>query len=652
MPSAGRFRKGGGFISKSVEERGISTPHETLNAIDFIESHRGLGIRLFPIQRLIIKCVFGVPMDYKEKRVPLYDIYRERLQSTVMESEALRIFYEEGRCNVGDWRDIPDRGYNEACILAGRRGGKLLSVDEPIPTPSGFVRNGDLKDGDEVLGEDGKTYKVLVAHPIVEEDAFRVSFDDGTFTYAHAGHLWRTYTQKERKNLSRRMPPREMPFAPPGKCGCGCGKDAPVSSRNELHRGIRKGDILRFIRGHWLHMPRFSPPIQGGIRTTEEVLATLSVKTGKGIQTNHAIPLALPVDLPDANLPLDPYCLGYWLGDGNSDCGILTCSPQDAVEVLPNFSAAGYEWHQNTKIPTRWHVLGLPLGALGVLNNKHIPHTYLWTSSHQRLALLQGLCDSDGHCETDGQVEFCNTNRGLAEGVYQLAASLGMKPFFHKNRARLYGKDCGPKYCVTWTGSLPAFRLKRKLAKLRKSHKSTQHWRYITSIQPVGKMWMRCITTSNPTGLYLFGKNFNITHNSQLVSAMAAYKLYLLLNWRSPQAYFDLVPNSHIDFTFLAQDEEGSDRLYDKLREDVNRAPFFAPFFKVGTGTWMGFITVALTVARGTSPPPSTWTPTPAPPAPCAAPAASCWPWTSSPTSAPRRAAPRTRSTPPPRRLP
>jgi len=128
MPSAGRFRRGEGFISKSVEERGISVPHETLNAVDFIESHRGLSVRLFPVQRLIIKCVFGVPMDYKEKKVPLYDVFRERLLTTVTESEALHIFHEEGRCNIGDWRDIPERGYNEACIIAGRRGGKSQLV--------------------------------------------------------------------------------------------------------------------------------------------------------------------------------------------------------------------------------------------------------------------------------------------------------------------------------------------------------------------------------------------------------------------------------------------------------------------------------------------------------------------------------------------
>ena len=129
---------------------------------------------------------------------------------------------------------------------------------------------------------------------------------------------------------------------------------------------------------------------------------------------------------------------------------------------------------------------------------------------------------------------------------------------------------------------------------------------------------VRCISVKHPSGLFLFGRNFNVTHNcnigdwrdipergfneaciiagrrggkSQVVSAIGAYKLYMLLNHRSPQEYFGLVPGSPIDFTFLAQDDEGATRLYDKLREDVNRAPFFSPYLKASSGSWLGFVT-------------------------------------------------------------
>jgi hypothetical protein len=123
MPRGERFSKRESVFGKAVEGIIESAP-KILNAIDFIESRQGLNVKLFPVQRLLTKCVFGIPMDYKMGMVPFYDVFREKLIRTVTEVEALHIFFEEGRCSVGDWRDIPERGYNEACIIAGRRGGK------------------------------------------------------------------------------------------------------------------------------------------------------------------------------------------------------------------------------------------------------------------------------------------------------------------------------------------------------------------------------------------------------------------------------------------------------------------------------------------------------------------------------------------------
>jgi len=508
-----------------VIDGAIEDASKLLNAIEFIESPQGLNIKLYPLQRLIVKCIFAVPIDFAPIKVQMWDVFRENPVRECSEEECLHILHEEGRCNVNDWRDMPERGFTEAAIFAGRRGGKMLHVDEPIPTPDGCKRNGDLEEGDAVFGEDGQVYKVKYAHPVEELEAFKVSFDDGTHVFAHGGHLWNTLTKVDRKAAK-------------------CSKHA----------------------------------IGGTTRTTEELLATLRV--GKKQETNHCIPLAKAVTCPDIDLLLDPYCLGVWLGDGNSDCGIITAAPEDADKILPYFESAGMTFYQNEKAPTRWHVLGLfsPLRQLGVLKNKHIPHQYLWASEPQRLSLLQGLMDTDG---------------SLAEGVYHLAASLGLKPYWGEGRAILNDRDCGEKYRVTWTGTLPVFRLPRKLAELPSTVNSTQKWRFITDIQPVGRMPMRCITTTNPTSLYLFGKNFNVTHNSQVVSAIGAYKLYKLLNIRSPQEYFGLIAGSHIDFTFMAQDEEGANRLYDKLREDINRAPFFNPYLKASSSSWMGFVSEA-----------------------------------------------------------
>jgi len=340
--------------------------------------------------------------------------------------------------------------------------------------------------------------------------------------------------------------------------------------------------------------------VSGGVRTTEEIRETL-LTTNKKVQVNHAVQLTQAVELPERELPLDPYCLGVWLGDGNSDCGVITATDEDGIEILSHFTAAGYQWRKSDKDDYRWHVYGLPLTKLGVLKNKHIPKNYLWASRPQRLALLEGLMDTDGSC-CRSRCDFTNTNRALAEGVYQLAASLGLKPYWGEGRAKVNGKDCGERYRVTWTSTLPVFRLQRKLARLPKKVKDTQNWRYITSVEPAEEREVRCITVDDASGLFLFGTNFNVTHNSQVVSAIGAYKLYLILNVRSPQEYFNLVGSSHIDFTFMAQDEEGANRLYEKLREDVNRAPFFNPYLKASSGSMLGFVSEADREKRDVTP--------------------------------------------------
>jgi hypothetical protein len=572
-------RKDATMIGKLVDREISSTP-ELLNAIDFIESRQGFNIKLYPIQRLIVKCIFAVPVDYKMGMVPMYDVFREKLLRVVTEEECLHILYEEGRANIGDWRDIPARGYNEACVIAGRRGGKAISVDEPIPTLNGFVRNGDIKDGDIVLSPNGTPVTVLYAHAPFQSEVYRVSFDDGTFVLVHPGHLWTTYTEEERRRLNTRLP--KTGSTAPGMCRCGCGSVAPTASRTYKARGIVKGQPFKFCCGH-----RFCIPIKGTVRTTEEIRKTLLTKRG---EANHAIPLTNPIYLPERELLVDPYVLGVWLGDGNRNDGGYAGLDR---EVGKELELKGYKVHDYNNLEHYIKNLVPSLKKLGVFRNKHIPHDYLWSSYDQRLALLQGLMDTDGSCDTTGRCAFVNTNRNLAEGVYQLAASLGLKPYWRENPGVWKGKKCKLQYRIRWTGTLSTFKIARKSNRIRQKVRGWQSWRSIVSVEPAGTKMVRCLTVSDPDGLFLFGKNFNVTHNSEVVAAIGGFKLYLLLNQKNPQEYFGLVNNSHIDFTFLAQDDSGSNRLYEKLREGVNRAPFFNPYQRASSGSSLSFITEA-----------------------------------------------------------
>jgi hypothetical protein len=96
--------------------------------IDFIESRQGLNIGLYPVQRVLTKALFGTPMDYKEGKVPVWNTMHTELLYTFTETEYLKYVYDQGRCNFGDWRDLPRNGFHTVDAFVGRRGGKSAWV--------------------------------------------------------------------------------------------------------------------------------------------------------------------------------------------------------------------------------------------------------------------------------------------------------------------------------------------------------------------------------------------------------------------------------------------------------------------------------------------------------------------------------------------
>ncbi len=234
--------------------------------------------------------------------------------------------------------------------------------------------------------------------------------------------------------------------------------------------------------------------------------------------------MALPFVAPEAKLPIDPYVLGAWLGDGAAASGSMFCSDEDGPAMAAEFAKAGIELRR-LKSPYTWYAQGLrkQLRLAGVLGEKRIPDAYLWASAKQRLALLQGLMDTDGCATKDGKQFFSNRNRNLVDGVFHLAASLGAKPrILEMTTGACVDQKTGtvyeggkPIWLVRWTSPLDAFRLERKRARLKKTTSANKRkYRYIVSVERVNDRAVRCITVSNPTELYQFGKQFGVCANT------------------------------------------------------------------------------------------------------------------------------------------
>ncbi len=344
---------------------------------------------------------------------------------------------------------------------------------------------------------------------IVVANAWRLFFDDGSEIIAHDDHLWLTYTYKERDQLTKRTPEYRAWRRKNRKSRVSGNKSKKFTESLVKRNKARVGEGVL-------------PPPTGKIRTTSEIVDTLTVRHGI---TNHAIPVTKALDLPEKDLLIDPYLLGLWLGDGHSDAGSITTMDEEVVKAVSMFYEISNVTSGNSGKANTYSFKGLvtDLRSLGVLNNKHVPEDYLWGSPAQRLALLQGLMDSDGSV-CNGSAEFTSTIPVLAEAVAHLLRSFGNKATVTEKDARLYDKYCGKRYVVKCRPNLRVFRLSRKADKQKLSTRMTTRFHYIVGAERTGFITMKCIRVSAKDNLFLAGKSMVPTHNTQALLILCAMR--------------------------------------------------------------------------------------------------------------------------------
>lgn len=228
------------------------------------------------------------------------------------------------------------------------------------------------------------------------------------------------------------------------------------------------------------------------------------------------IPVFGALQLPEASLPIEPYTLGLWLGDGHSSAGSITASDDDREHAIAQVEADGYETGRPPAARMTFSIYKIRpiLRALGVLWNKHIPPAYFRASYDQRLALLQGLMDSDGTIAPDGQAFYSGVNERLCRDVMALVHTLGAKASMGEGRARLNGKDCGTHYRVTFYMAGCA-RLPRKAARTKNGTRTPGRF---LSFEKVENRDTTCITVEHPSHLFLAGPACIVTHNSSTIT--------------------------------------------------------------------------------------------------------------------------------------
>ena len=367
-----------------------------------------------------------------------------------------------------------NRQFLTAYIEIGKKNGKQLAINTPVPTPDGWKTMGSLSVGDFVFDEQGKPCHV-VAKSLVDdtEQAYELIFRDGGRIVAGERHLW----------------------------------DVDYIHGKPKPRLWTTGEIYRRTQSYREKFDDNSSIIR--------------------------IPVNAALKLSEGDLPIDPYLYGYWLGNGSAtkpEITVRDCDVDDLISFIP--------YHLHNRYPQTCggsEILvykELKKILVKSFRDKVIRHEYLRASEKQRWELLQGLMDSDGCIGTrKAQSVYVSTIKQLAESVRELLWSLGIKNAVTTCPSTRYGKPTGETlYTIRFTtfDDQPTSKLHRKISRSRERVKQTRScFHYLEEIRPLNhKVPMQCIQVDSPSHCYLAGRNMVKTHNSELAAAVALYLLY------------------------------------------------------------------------------------------------------------------------------
>jgi hypothetical protein len=405
-----------------------------------------------------------------------------------------------------------------------KKAGKALSIDTELPASDGWIKMGNIRVGDRLFDENGQPCTVTYITEIMDgHKCYRVNFSDKNFIDADADHIWST-------------------------------------EKLDIH-GNKYNSI--------------------DITTQQLKDSCLFRKDGARL---YRIPITKGLQLPDKELTIAPYVLGAWLGDGESAGARITCCDQEILDRIAETEPVVELIHTN-RAPTYsigvakrtkvkgWQAnsLNSRLRVLGVLGNKHIPNIYLRASYEQRLALLQGLMDTDGYIsEADGTsgcaCEISTKFETLADNILELVRTLGIKPSYKRNISKLYGKDCGYRYRIAFYSpeDVPVFSLERKKERQRPRTNRTlrSENRHIIGIKPIVSVPVRCIQVDSPSHLYLAGKAMIPTHNTTVSALVCRYVAENL----GPYSEIYCVANDY---------DQAKSRAYDKTSKSLSLDPAF-----------------------------------------------------------------------------
>jgi phosphate starvation-inducible PhoH-like protein len=376
-------------------------------------------------------------------------------------------------------------GTIEIAPLAYMRG-RAQCVDTPVLTPDGFRPIGSLSVGDLVIGSNGEPTPVLGVYPQGEKDIYRLTTQDGASTLCSGDHLWAVTTRDDRR-------------------------------RGKPYRVLETREMIGNLRANHYH--RYELPMHSS-----------------------------PVCFPYQPVPVDPYALGLLLGDGcltgSTTPSFATTDVELAWELqrlLPGnqvkpkrhgqyqLNQLTSPWQSNVLVENPVTGVARQLGLSGTRSTtKFVPETYLYNSANVRLAVLQGLLDTDGGPVTQRgrtcRVQYTTVSPRLRDDVIFLVRSLGgvaytrVRPALGRAPHLVKGRPVHHRHDahiidIRLPERIEPFRLTRKREKYRAEGGGGRPMRFIESIEPAGTAEAVCISVAAADSLYTT-EDFLLTHNT------------------------------------------------------------------------------------------------------------------------------------------
>ena len=371
------------------------------------------------------------------------------------------------------WK-MPDgtRRFRECYIFIPKKNGKPLACNTPILTTHGYKPLNDIVVGDKVFTPSGLPSKVIAVSEVMHDKVcYEITYSNGERIIAASDHNW------------------------------------PVRDRQQKYAGVK-------------------------IVPTDVIAATQKCSDGAN-RYSYKVADSLMCGSNYIELPVDPYTLGYYLGNGHTAGTQLAVSDLDLPHVTAKLSGkvALYNNGPNCKNVL---VEGLKqsINQFGFVTykDKHIPDMYYTANVAQRFALLQGLMDSDGCAGPKGQCIYTTGCEKLLHSVRKLLSGLGIKSTYnYVDDTWREDRNCSGHWRILFTANqtTPVFGLERKqrLLPLVKSTNGRSSTVSIVGVKQVTSVSVKCIEIEDEEHIFLAGDMLVPTHNSTLIAAIGAYLL-------------------------------------------------------------------------------------------------------------------------------